>query len=88
VTPQDIGGLDAKRAVDLVADFLWAETRRLGIPTTRVRVSRRITVPDGGVDASVADATHSWPDSFLFGGLTVFQIKRLGAPSNLGEKQI
>lgn len=75
VTPQDIGGLDAKRAVDLIADLLWAETRRLGIPTTRVQVSRRITVPDGGVDASVADATDSWPDSFLFGGLTVFQIK-------------
>ena len=75
VTSQDIGGLDAKRAVDLIADLLWAETRRLGIPTTRVRASRRITVPDGGVDASVADATDSWPDSFLFGGLTVFQIK-------------
>lgn len=75
VTPQDIGGLDAKRAVDLIADLLWAETRRLGLPTTRVRVSRRITVPDGGVDASVADATDHWPDSFLFGSLTVFQIK-------------
>jgi len=58
-----------------MADLLWAETRRLGLPTTRVRVSRRITVPDGGVDASVADATDSWPDSFLSGGLTVFQIK-------------
>lgn len=75
VTTQDIGGLDAKRAVDLIADLLWAETRRLGLPTTRVRVSRRITAPDGGVDASVADPTDYWRDSFLFGGMTVFQIK-------------
>ena len=32
VTPQQIGALDAARAVELVADLLWAEARRLGFP--------------------------------------------------------
>jgi hypothetical protein len=53
VTHQQIGALDAARAVELVADLLWAEARRLGFPTTHVHVSSRTNVPDGGVDTSV-----------------------------------
>jgi hypothetical protein len=75
VTPQDIGALDATRAVDVISDLLWAELRRLGVPTTRVNISRRINVPDGGVDASVAPLGEVWRDSFLFEGLTAVQIK-------------
>jgi hypothetical protein len=74
VTPQDIAGLDAKRAVELVADLLWAEARRIGAATTGVHVSSRINVPDGGVDASL-DALTVPPGSFLSSGSIVFQFK-------------
>jgi hypothetical protein len=74
VTPQDIGGLDAKRAVELVADLLWAEARRIGASTAGVHVSSRINVPDGGVDA-ILDALVVPADSFLSSGSIAFQIK-------------
>lgn len=74
VTPQDISGLDSKRAVELVADLLWAEARRLGAPTTAVHVSTRINVADGGVDARV-DELPVPTGSFLSSGQIAFQIK-------------
>ena len=66
VTAEQIAALDAARAVELIAELLWAEGRRLGFPTTHVHVSTRITVPDGGIDASVdPDGTDldRWVDS-------------------------
>jgi hypothetical protein len=78
VTPQHVGALDAKRAVEVVADLIWAELRRLGVPTTHANVSMRINVADGGVDASVNAAdiySEAWDDSFIPEERTAFQIK-------------
>ena len=80
VTPQQIGALDAARAVELIADLLWAEARHLGFPTTHVHVSTRINVPDGGVDASVDtddldDIDSGRYESFVPDNRTAFQIK-------------
>lgn len=76
VTPEQLAALNAERAVELVADLLWAEARRLGFPTTQVQVSTRINVPDGGVDASIdASGITGLNDSFLPEGRTAFQIK-------------
>lgn len=82
VTAEQIAALDAARAVELVADLLWAEARRLGLSTTHVHVSTRITVPDGGIDASV-DTTDidadNWIDSFIPDERTSLQIKTGGS---------
>src|SRR5207249_1805691 len=70
--------LDAARAVELMADLLWAEARRLGFPTTHVHVSSRINVPDGGVDASVETTDvddDDWIDSFIPAEQTALQLK-------------
>jgi len=76
VTPQQLAALDAARAVELVADLLWAEARRLGFPTTQVQVSTRINVPDGGVDASIdSSGTSGLNDSSFSEGRAAFQIK-------------
>lgn len=80
VTPEHIAALDAARAVEFIADLLWAEARRLGFPTTQVHVSTRINVPDGGVDASVDPAgIDTFVESFLDDGETAFQIKSGGS---------
>ena len=82
VTAEQIAALDAARAVELVADLLWAEARRLGFPTTHVHVSMRITVPDGGIDASVdTDGidVDKWIDSFIPEVRTSLQIKTGGS---------
>ena len=78
VTTQQIGVLDAKRAVELVAGLLRAELRRLGVPITHAHISMRINAPDGGVDASVdtdpiEDA--AWLGSFIPDERTALQIK-------------
>src|SRR6266851_2325204 len=76
VTPEQLAALDAARAVALVANLLWAEARRIGLPTTQVRISSRINVPDGGVDASVdSSGISNFSGSFLPEGRSAFQIK-------------
>jgi hypothetical protein len=73
-----IGALGSTAAVDLVADLLWAEARRVGFPTTAVTISKATTVADGGIDAKVAAATvpeEAWKGSFIPDELTCFQIK-------------
>lgn len=82
VTTEQIAALDAARAVELVADLLWAEARRLDFPTTHVHVSTRITVPDGGIDASVDTDdidVDKWVDSFIPEERTALQIKTGGS---------
>jgi uncharacterized protein (UPF0210 family) len=59
VTPLQISALSDNRAAMLVGNILWAEIRRIGLPTTRVNISTRINVPDGGVDASLSPASES-----------------------------
>lgn len=76
VAIEQLAALDAAGAVSLMADLLWAEARRIGLPTTEVHISRRINAPDGGVDASVVPSS---PDtlggSFIQKGRSAFQIK-------------
>jgi len=82
VTAEQIAALDAARAVELVAGLLWAEVRRLGFPTTHVHVSTRVTVPDGGIDASVDTNdidVDKWIDSFIPEERTSLQIKTGGS---------
>src|SRR3989442_1087272 len=76
VRAEDVARLDSKEAVEFFAELLWAEARRVGIPTSQISVSIRINVPDGGVDASVDPSGISTiGDSFLTPGLNAFQIK-------------
>lgn len=78
VTTQQVGALDAARAVELVRDLLWAEARRIGFATSRVKISTRINVADGGVDASIDTSdveSDEWCDSFISDDRIAFQIK-------------
>src|SRR5438094_781556 len=62
-----------RRAIEFFRDLLWAEAQRLGIPFNHVNVSARVTVADGGVDASVNGATGA--TGLIKDGLTCYQIK-------------
>ena len=90
VTAEQIAALDAARAVELIAELLWAEARRLGFPTTHVQVSTRITVPDGGIDTSVDPDgidMDKWVDSFIPEKRTSLQIKTGGLVQALAERR-
>jgi hypothetical protein len=66
--------LSADGAVLFLADLLRAETRRIGLPVTAVKISNRTHVPDGGVDASI-DAAVPQDSGLAKAGTTVFQVK-------------
>ncbi len=71
---EDLARLDPRAAVDFFGDLLWAESRRIGLPTSRIRVSSRIYVADGGVDAAV-EGDLPEPSDILKNDRTSFQIK-------------
>lgn len=74
VTNADLGRLSPEQAVDLVRELLWAEARRIGLPTTSVNVSTWVDVADGGIDARVeGDAPKG--SALIKPGHTAFQIK-------------
>lgn len=76
VTPDDLNRLDAAHAVDLVAQLLWAESMRIGLPISHIRITTTVTAKDGGIDAAIDDVDGvSFTDSFLWPGRTGFQIK-------------
>ncbi len=75
VTNDDLGRLDEHTAVDFFQMLLWAEARRIGIEVTKINVSRRINVPDGGVDATVDDVQIAAGNGIIKYGKTSYQIK-------------
>ena len=53
VRNDDLDRLDEQTAADFFQRLLWTEARRIGIEISKINVSSRINVPDGGVDAIV-----------------------------------
>ena len=67
--------LNERTAVDFFQKLLWAEARRIGIEVSKINVSRRISVPDGGVDATVDDVQIAAGNGIIKPGKTSYQIK-------------
>ena len=75
VTNDDLGRLDEHTAVDFFQRLLWAEARRIGIEISKINVSSRINVPDGGVDATVDEVQIATGSGIIKPGRTSYQIK-------------
>lgn len=73
VEPAAIASLGPSDGVELVRGLLWAEASRLRVPRTQVFISADITVPDGGIDASIQ--TEGARDSILVPGSCHYQVK-------------
>lgn len=80
--------LNPEEAVELFRELLWAEATRIGVPLSRINVSSWITVPDGGVDASVEDVTVLRKSIFIAAGHNAYQIKAGASFSPWQESQI
>lgn len=73
---QYIKQLDSQKSVELFRDLIWAEANRLGIPPSKVTISLRTNVPDGGIDAEIDVDSITFPSSGLFEkGKNSYQIK-------------
>ena len=68
--------LDSKTSVEFFRDLIWAEAARIGIPPSKVNVSSRINVADGGVDATIyADKIALQAGGLFEEGNNSYQIK-------------
>ena len=75
VNNEDLGRLDERTAVDFFQRLLWAEARRMGIEVSKINVSTRVNVPDGGVDATVDEVQIATGSGIIKHGKTSYQIK-------------
>ena len=75
VNNDDLGRLDEHTAVGFFQRLLWAEARRIGIEISKINVSTRVNVPDGGVDATVDQAQIATGSGIIKPGKTSYQIK-------------
>ena len=68
--------LDSQKSVELFRDLIWAEAHRYGIPPSKVTISLRTTVPDGGIDAEIEVDSNIDSSGELFEiGTNSYQIK-------------
>ena len=67
--------LNEHTAVDFFQKLLWAEARRIGIEISKINVSSRNYVPDGGIDATVDEAQITTGCGIIKPGKTSYQIK-------------
>ena len=75
VKNEDLDRLDSTAATLFFRKLLWTEARRIGIEISKINVSSRFNVPDGGVDATVDDAQFSTDSGIILPGKTSYQIK-------------
>jgi hypothetical protein len=75
---EDLARPGPGEAVDLVRELLWAEARRIGLSTTEINVSADVSMPDGGIDASVQWNASAIPSDAIKPGRTSYQIKASG----------
>jgi len=68
--------LDSQKSVELFRDLIWSEAHRFGMPPSKVTISLRTTVPDGGIDAEIDVDFITLPSGGLFEkGRNSYQIK-------------
>ncbi len=72
---EHLASLSPEEAVRFFRGLLWAEARRIEIPLSGIHVSHWINVPDGGIDADVAENALGGDNGLIKLGYTGYQIK-------------
>ncbi len=86
VKNEDLSRLKADSAVDFFQKLLWAEARRSGIELSKINISRRVNVRDGGIDATVDEAQIESETGIIKSGKTSYQIKSGITKPNLEDE--
>jgi hypothetical protein len=75
LSPSHLGNINVEQSVEIFRDLLWCHARKHGVPITKVHITSRVTVSDGGVDAKIVDDITGVPDELLVSAGTSYQIK-------------
>ena len=73
--PVHLGNVNVKQSVEIFRDLLWCHARKHGVPITKVHISSRVTVSDGGVDAKIDDDINNVSSALLVSAGTSYQLK-------------
>jgi len=75
LSPAQLEKLNVEQSVEVFRDLLWCHARKYGVPVTKVHISSRITVSDGGIDAKIDDDIPEVPSELLISAGTSYQLK-------------
>lgn len=75
VKNEDLDRYNPQEAVYMFSELLWSEARRIGFAISRIHISSKINVSDGGIDAVVEENNTSTRSDLIKATLTGFQIK-------------
>ena len=86
VKNEDLSRLDADSAVVFFQKLLWAEARRIGVELSKIAISRRVNVKDGGIDATVDETQVETETGIIKTGKTSYQIKSGKTKPNIEDE--
>jgi hypothetical protein len=86
VKNEHLNQLDQRTAVEFFQKLLWAEARKLGIELSKINISRRVNVQDGGIDATVNDTQVPTGSGLIKSGKTCYQIKSGQTKPNIKDE--
>ena len=86
VKNEDLSRLKGDSAVEFFQKLLWAEARRSGIELSKINISRRVNVRDGGIDATVGETQIESETGIIKSGKTSYQIKSGITKPNLEDE--
>jgi hypothetical protein len=75
LSPGKLHNINVEQSVEIFRDLLWCHAKKHGVPITKVHISSRVTVSDGGVDAKIDDDITDVPEELLVSAGTSYQIK-------------
>jgi hypothetical protein len=75
LAPADLGSVNVEKSVEICRDLLWCHARKHGFPITKIHISSRVAVSDGGVDAKIDDDAEDTTSELLLSPGTCYQIK-------------
>ncbi len=75
IAPADLGSVNVEKSVEIFRDLLWCHARKNGVPITKIHISSRVAVSDGGVDAKIDDEVKDVTSELLLRPGTCYQIK-------------
>lgn len=75
LAPLNLGCRNVEKAVEIFRDLLWCHARKFGIAVTKINITSRVTVSDGGVDAKIDEDIAGVPADLLISAGTSYQLK-------------
>ncbi len=73
--PAHLDRVNVEQSVEIFRDLLWCHARKHAVPITKVHISSRVAVCDGGVDAKIDDDINNVSSELLVSAGTSYQLK-------------